>query len=177
MHRFLTVSSRSKLRSLTIIASFIGIIFRLSRQQNALLMISSSVPKNLAQSFEAVDSCFEARDNLLHSFENEYLPGPFINVGMPKMGSTSLQNYFCCGNYTSSHWECGKGKGLCADCMKNAVLSGSPPLKSCGNFDAFMQMDRDTFFPQVELLQQIHEESPNATFLLMFRNMTEWYRR
>ena len=61
--------------------------------------------------------------------------------------------------------------------MKNAVASGSNPLKSCGNFQSFMQMDRDSFFPQVELLNQIHNESPNATFILMFRDMSAWYRR
>jgi hypothetical protein len=90
--------------------------------------------------------------------------------------SNFVHQYFCCGNYTSSHWECGKGKGLCADCMRSAVLSGSPPLESCGDFQSFMQMDRDTFFPQIELLNEMHIESPNATLLLMFRNVSDWYR-
>jgi hypothetical protein len=61
--------------------------------------------------------------------------------------------------------------------MKLAVQNGTLPLQSCGNFQAFMQMDRDTFFPQVELLDEIHEENPNATFILMFRNMSDWFRR
>lgn len=156
------------------------------------------------------DSCFQARKNTMHV--SGHLHGTFINVGMPKMGSTSLHKvsyannhmehtsvsfdrfddilnyntlscyvilpqYFCCGNHTSSHWECGKGKGLCADCMKNAAASGLKPLESCGNFQAFMQMDKDSFFPQIELLEQIHNESPNATFLLMFRNTSDWFRR
>lgn len=99
-----------------------------------------------------------------------------INIETPHH-LVNCKQYFCCGNYTSSHWECGKGKGLCADCMKNSVSSGSRPLQSCGSFESYMQMDRDTFFPQIELLDEIHAESPNATFLLMFRNMTEWYRR
>jgi len=120
------------------------------------------------------DSCFQARKNTMHV--SGHLHGTFINVGMPKMGSTSLHKYFCCGNHTSSHWECGKGKGLCADCMKNAAASGLKPLESCGNFQAFMQMDKDSFFPQIELLEQIHNESPNATFLLMFRNTSDWFR-
>eukprot|EP00956_Cyclotella_meneghiniana_P035479 scaffold115235_cov70-Cyclotella_meneghiniana.AAC.9 len=76
------------------------------------------------------DSCFQARKNTMHV--SGHLHGTFINVGMPKMGSTSLHKYFCCGNHTSSHWECGKGKGLCADCMKNAAASGLKPLESCG---------------------------------------------
>lgn len=61
--------------------------------------------------------------------------------------------------------------------MKNATARGLKPLGSCGKFQAFMQMDRDSFFPQIELLEQIHYESPNATFLLMFRNMSDWFRR
>ncbi|KAL7516987.1 hypothetical protein ACHAWX_001952 [Stephanocyclus meneghinianus] len=122
------------------------------------------------------DSCFRARSNKIVASGHGHVRVPFINVGMPKMGSTSLHKFFCCGNYTSSHWECGKGKGLCADCMKTAALSGSPPLKSCGAFQSYMQMDRDVFFPQIELLDQIHEESPNATFLLMFRGMNGWFR-
>jgi hypothetical protein len=60
--------------------------------------------------------------------------------------------------------------------MRNAVLSGSRPLESCGNFQSYMQMDRDTFFPQIELLNEIHAESPNATLMLIFRNMSDWYR-
>lgn len=33
-------------------------------------------------------SCFSARENAVHVVD--HLSGPFINVGMPKMGSTSL---------------------------------------------------------------------------------------
>lgn len=32
------------------------------------------------------------------------------------------------------------------------------------------------YFPQIENLDEIHEESPHATFLLTFRDMTGWYR-
>ncbi|EED90068.1 predicted protein [Thalassiosira pseudonana CCMP1335] len=120
-----------------------------------------------------LSSCFRARNDLALASHGR-LPKPFINVGMPKMGSTSLHSFFCCGNYTSSHWECGKGKGLCADCMKRAVVKDTPPLRSCGNFDSWMQMDRDVFFPQIEMLNEIHNEAPNATYVLTFRDMNAW---
>jgi hypothetical protein len=44
---------------------------------------------------------------------------PFINLGMPKMGSTSLHKYFRCGGFKSSHYMC--GNKMCAVCMKNAI--------------------------------------------------------
>ena len=190
------MSNRSRLRLLVIVLfTFANVSFFFRRQNVTLQLIgieTSSTHKNVVTSA----SCFLPRKNAVSG----HLPGPFINVGMPKMGSTSLhkvklsehhyllitcslpilwsyEQYFCCGNYTSSHWECGKGKGLCADCMKKAVASGSHPLKSCGNFQSFMQMDKDSFFPQIELPKKIHEESPNATFILMFRDMSAWYRR
>lgn len=95
MSRFLTVATRSRLRSLSIIAVHIGIIFRFIRQQNVLFITSGTVNDSDAirvQTFDTGDSCFEARNNIFHFFDHRYLPGPFINVGMPKMGSTSLHN-------------------------------------------------------------------------------------
>ena len=68
-------------------------------------------------------------------------------------------------------------QGFMCKLHENAVMTGSLPLKSCDDFQSFLQMDRDVFFPQIELLDHIHEESPNATFLLMFRGMNGWFRR
>lgn len=119
-----------------------------------------------------VNSCFRAHN--MHSQNNGHLSKPFINVGMPKMGTSSLHNYFCCGNHTSSHWVC--ESHLCSICMENATKHGNPPLKTCGNYDVWSQMDNGVYFPQIELLDQLHEESPSATFILMFRNITDWYR-
>ena len=120
--------------------------------------------------------CFKARKNSIPTSLHGKLPKPFINVGMPKIGSTSLHSFFKCGNYSSSHWECGKGKGLCAKCIRKAVTKRTPLLSSCGGFDAFMQMDDGSYYPQIENLNEIHSESPNATFLLTFRDMSGWYR-
>ncbi|KAL3774199.1 hypothetical protein HJC23_013376 [Cyclotella cryptica] len=118
--------------------------------------------------------CFHAKKHNITKHRYGLLPKPFINLGMPKMGSSSLQTFFTCGDYNSSHYEC--GKELCADCMKRAVSNSNSPLSSCGGFDAFVQMDDGSFFPQIEYLNEIHEESPNATFLLTFRGMDGWYR-
>jgi hypothetical protein len=37
-------------------------------------------------------------------------------------------------------------------------------------------MDDGVFYPQIEFINEIHEESPNATFVLMFRDISDWYQ-
>lgn len=121
-------------------------------------------------------TCLRAVNHAIPQSQHGHLPRPFINLGMPKVGSTSLQAFFKCGGYNSSHYECGNGI-FCADCIKRAISNNLPPLASCGGYDAFVQLDNGgTFFPQIESLEQIHQESPNATFLLTFREMAGWYR-
>ncbi|KAL7536745.1 hypothetical protein ACHAXR_009984 [Thalassiosira sp. AJA248-18] len=97
---------------------------------------------------------------------------------MPKTGTVSLQYFFRCGNFSTSHMACGKGgsRSNCARCMKNAIEKKLPPLASCGDFDAFTQMDNGKIYPQIEYLDEIHQENPNATFLIMFRDTSDWYK-
>jgi len=141
--------------------------------------------------------CFKPRMNETKSIatrarisENYEIPSkPFLNLGMPKAGSTTLHDFFKCAGYTTSHWICPGAElptepTFCGLCMYNAVLEGKPPLKSCGDTDAFMQMDitdlnisssdRQCIFPQHELLEKIHAEAPNATFILPFRKIKPW---
>ena len=121
------------------------------------------------------NACFTAEKSNIPISQFGHLPKPFINVGMPKMGSSSLQSFFKCGGISSSHYLCGKGNGLCAKCIKDAIRIGQPPLSSCGNFDAYTQLDDGTLFPQIEFLNEIHQENPNATFVLPFRDIAAWY--
>uniref|UniRef100_A0A7S2YSF5 Sulfotransferase n=1 Tax=Entomoneis paludosa TaxID=265537 RepID=A0A7S2YSF5_9STRA len=131
--------------------------------------------------------------------EQRTLPSPIINLGMPKMGSSSLHEFFkCSGTYNSSHYTCGprprgegkRGPGLrCGTCMERAWKKGLPLLKSCGGasnefkngYTAFMQMDYNTpgktcFYPQMSALNAIHKEYPNATFVLISRPLDDWIR-
>lgn len=121
-------------------------------------------------------SCLRAMDHGIPQSRHGHMPKPFINLGMPKMGSTSLKAFFTCGGYNSSHYEC--GKEFCANCIKRAVSvnNSKSPLSSCGQYDAYVQLDDGSFFPQIEYLNEIHDEYPNATFLLTFRGMEGWYR-
>jgi hypothetical protein len=62
--------------------------------------------------------------------------------------------------------------------MMNAADKGKPPLRTChGGYDAYLQMDTNAppcYFPQISLLDELHEEHPNATFILNFRPVDDW---
>ena len=132
---------------------------------------------------------------------NLSLPKPIINVGMPKCGSTTLESFFkCAGMKTSHHITARDGNiGLC---MRQAIESGKPPIQSCDSWywprkgrkkrrhrkpnasddtgvEALLQIDvannpRQCVFPQISYLEEIHEEDPNATFILNSRPVLEW---
>jgi len=94
------------------------------------------------------------------------------------MGSTSLHSYFDCGGYKSVHWKC--GKRYCGECIEDAIQAGSSPLstsKCTKNFGSYAQIDRGPEnLVQVNYLNEIVGGVPNATFILTFRNMTNWYK-
>ena len=60
-------------------------------------------------------------------------------------------------------------------CMKESVDAGLPPLSQCGEADMYAQIDNGSYFPQIELLEEIVEGHPNATLFLTFRSMEKWY--
>ena len=65
----------------------------------------------------------------------------------------------------------------CPECMWAAKNHSLPLLESCGGYDVWMQVDTvesHCFFPQLSGLDLIHEESPSATFLYMFRDVDNW---
>ena len=104
-----------------------------------------------------------------------------VNLGMPKMGSTSLHSYFKCGGHTSVHWLCGGGKTYCGDCIEKAIKSDLLPLpySTCKmkKMASYAQIDRGPEnLVQVNYLNEIVSGIPNATFILTFRNMTNWFR-
>jgi hypothetical protein len=69
------------------------------------------------------------------AFEDPLVPLPILNMGMPKLGSTSLYYYFQCKGLTATHWNLGteKFEGLC---MRDAVKVGLPPLETCTSRDS-----------------------------------------
>lgn len=132
-----------------------------------------------------LDSC--ARFGAAHALD-EGVQLPVIVLGFPKTGTTSLQAYFRCGGLDTSHYKCGD-HGMCGECIKDALDAGDPPLRSCGDYQAWAQLDfagnpddglagldsRDDvcYFPQVEALDAMHAEHPSATFVLNRRSTTD----
>lgn len=96
------------------------------------------------------------------------------------MGTSSIHAFFGCAGYKSLHYRCLKDMS-CAKCIKQSVQAGLPtPLEECGNADVFSQVEgeidnKQLYFPQIELLEEIVRLYPNATFILTFRSMEKWY--
>jgi len=118
--------------------------------------------------------CLKARRDTVMEFNN--LPKPYINLGFPKMGTSSLHSFFKCGGLTSTHYSCGKKSEKCSLCTKHSVEAGLPPLALCGEADMYAQLDNGQYFPQIELLEEFIHGHPNATFFLTFRSMEKWYQ-
>ena len=127
-------------------------------------------------------SCFRARESntsisLLDSL-------PLINLGFPKMGTSSIHSFFGCAGLRSVHYRCNKDQS-CAECVKESVSAGDPPLEKCGRSDVYSQLDGKSdplrsafsheYFPQIEHLESLVRDYQNATFLLTFRSMSKWY--
>lgn len=120
--------------------------------------------------------CLKARNDSVPLPLHRHLPKPYINLGFPKMGTSSIHHYFQCGGLDSAHFQCGQGfDNKCADCTRESIRAGLPPLARCGNADAYAQLDDGRYFPQIELLEDLVRGHPRATFLLVFRNMSHWY--
>ena len=137
---------------------------------------------------------------------------PVLVLGLPKAGTTSLASYFACGGLRTSHYVCvdveegvsfaSDGSTMeqtCGRCIKDALEAGNAPLRTCGRYEAWAQMDvtgkpndgdygldldlhgedaqqssDDTcFFPQVDALDALDREYPDATFVLNKRNSFE----
>jgi len=130
------------------------------------------------------------------TLEKSLVPLPVLNMGFPKTGSTTLYQFFNCAGYKATHWRSSNEfEGIC---MRDAADIGLPPLKTCApKREALLQMDvafpfgvqyhirkrnvafkqRDEcFFPQLSLLEEIHTEVPDATFVINFRPIKDWLR-
>jgi hypothetical protein len=110
--------------------------------------------------------------------QGKALPLPILNMGMPKAGTSTLWAFFECAGLKTNHDH------KCGVAMRRAAYNGIGPLRaprSCGKkgAEAILQMDRikpptNCFFPQIQLLDEIHQEHPNATFILNFRPVDDW---
>ena len=104
---------------------------------------------------------------------------PILNMGFPKMGSSTLWEFFKCAGIAASHHQQGNK-------ILELINSGAPhvlrriavPTKGV-HWDAHMQLDvnfGECAFPQIQVLDEFHHEFPNATFVLNFRPVMDWIK-
>jgi len=107
------------------------------------------------------------------------LPTPILLVGLPKTGTSTIHTFFERSGYHSCHYKCANDL-YCGLCIRVAVEKGIPPLRTCGGYVVWAQMDIESLshchFPQIVNLEALHQEAPNATMVLSLRNMTRWVR-
>ena len=101
----------------------------------------------------------------------------YINVGMPKCGSTSVSSFYQCHGMTSAHWH--SSGNFVGDGAHACDVRGRP-LLDCGPCrDVYAQIDVENppghcWFPQITHLAGLVQDYGNATFLLPTRNATAW---
>jgi len=100
----------------------------------------------------------------------------YINAGLPKTGSTSIQDFYICTGLTAGHYT-HAGEMLGKQVYKCAARGRK--LLDCGPcFDAYAQIDfigqGRCIIPQITHLERLVRDYGNATFLLPFRNASAW---
>ena len=128
---------------------------------------------------------------------------PVLNVGMPKMGTTTLADYFDCAGYYATHDKVGnkyfgknqhyirtqntgpqkgdihEGVELFRRAKKNSgKLLDYNKERVNKSIEVHCQMDTNRvegWYPQIKLLDELHEEQPNSTFVLIFRPLKDWF--
>ena len=64
------------------------------------------------------DECYRARKDTVPLSRYGKLEPPFINLGFPKIGSSSIHSFFTSAGYRGMHYRCRKDK-TCAECIKD----------------------------------------------------------
>eukprot|EP00571_Detonula_confervacea_P011035 CAMPEP_0172306294 /NCGR_PEP_ID=MMETSP1058-20130122/7394_1 /TAXON_ID=83371 /ORGANISM="Detonula confervacea, Strain CCMP 353" /LENGTH=123 /DNA_ID=CAMNT_0013018127 /DNA_START=8 /DNA_END=376 /DNA_ORIENTATION=+ len=107
-------------------------------------VLSSELPRDevISSSSSSIrtDSCLRARKDTIPQSLYGNLSLPFINLGFPKMGTSSIHAFFGCAGYKSVHYRCQRNT-FCAECIVQSTQAGLPPLKKCGYADVFSQLD------------------------------------
>jgi hypothetical protein len=156
-------------------------------------------PRNNNNDIKVMDDPLIATTTINHDNNGMNISYPILHVGMPLVGNTFLERYFrdcIIGGRIHVTSKKLKGIGLVGKKMMEAVHAGLPPINGYfglpdGNDGhAFTQLEytsvlpntgssiyekvsdkeRDySSFPQIQLLDEIHEDVPYATFILPFR--------
>mmetsp|Transcript_3117 Transcript_3117/g.3694 ORF Transcript_3117/g.3694 Transcript_3117/m.3694 type:complete len:341 (-) Transcript_3117:510-1532(-) len=114
----------------------------------------------------------------------------YINVGMPKSGSTSITHLFKMAGITNCHYDnCKKNhpknknknkKRACGVCIKDIIDNHRQRniFSECGDFTMWGEMniieEKACIFPQIKYLENIYTDAPHATWIMPMRNVSDW---
>lgn len=131
--------------------------------------------KSEAMGINYNNECFRARRETVPNSRYGKLNYPFINLGFPKIGSSSIHSFFGCAGYRSAHYRCSPTT-RCSECIQQSVHGGLLPFHHCVLAEVYSQIDDGrNNFPQIDYMDELVNGYPNATFLLAFRSMDNWY--
>ena len=145
------------------------------------IQYEKNTPHHVTSFPNFIESCL-----VLHtpSRRQSVMGRPLLNVGSPKMGTSSLKKFFACRGYSVSHYSCGKSRGVrthCGPCMKEIVQNKEQPLHACGKFYAYTEMNYiagdPCVWPQIGFLDDFHSEFPNAIYVQIFCDIKSWISR
>ena len=123
------------------------------------------------------------------------VPLPIFVASPPKSATTMTARYFRCGGIrtglTKINPEESANSTLANEttverpksmklgqCYHENVLNGRPPFENCGRNDVFIDGGWPTgtpcFHPSVHGLDDFYQAYPNATIMLVTRNVTRW---
>ncbi|KAL3793881.1 hypothetical protein HJC23_002128 [Cyclotella cryptica] len=128
-------------------------------------------------------SCYRPRP-IAPRRDNDTPAFPVINLGFPKMGTSSLHAFFGCAGYRSMHFRCHKSYA-CAECLMTQHFQQQPRqqktnakrevhLKKCGIADVYSQIDRDDYFPQVTTITLLLQHAHSHILHIPFFNNNIW---
>mmetsp|Transcript_26896 Transcript_26896/g.42210 ORF Transcript_26896/g.42210 Transcript_26896/m.42210 type:complete len:282 (+) Transcript_26896:127-972(+) len=151
----------------------------LDKYRNMAVLRSVQYNSTGGREMTSIPDCMIPRKS---NFSLEIIPSlPYINMGMPKMGSSTLHTFWICGGLKASHYWCGKRDYLpnpCGPCMFSNVQRKKKIFDGCGDFDAYTEMNYVThapcIWPQAQYLNEIHDDKPDATFIIVFREIHSW---
>jgi Sulfotransferase domain len=118
---------------------------------------------------------------------------PILILSLAKSGTTSMHRFFQCGGYPSVHhrhrrnlleeWgtrllqrDLGQ---LVGKCIQKNGREGKLLLQHCGDYQVWSDLayteQEDCFFP-IQILEELYQAYPRATWILTTRNSTDWYQ-
>lgn len=111
-----------------------------------------------------------------------------FNLGLPKSGTTTLQEALTRAGLKSAHWHVKDGNRYVGRSMYRNYLSGNDPLADFAGYDAITQPDvvwrRFSYWPQMDpvMLSAVRAHHPDCKFIMVTRSpqkilnsIAKWY--